>query len=449
MTERPTSYGGPPRGRVTALRGATVSLRDDPFQAPSAACLEHYDDALIVIEDGRITAFGAYATTRRALPAGVEPRRFENALITPGFVDAHVHYPQTQIIGAFGSDLLGWLERYTFPTELLFADRAHAEQVAALFLRALFAAGTTTAAVYGTVHAHSADAFFAEAERFGARMIAGKVMMDRNAPEGLLDTAERGYEESRALIERWHGRGRLGYAVTPRFAPACSDAQLDAAGALLAENPGVRLQTHLAESAAEVAWVKELFPARADYLDVYAHHGLAGPRSLFGHAIHLDEDAFARCHACDAALVHCPGSNLFLGSGLFRLFDAVDPRRPVRVGLGSDVGAGTSLSPFRSMGDACKVSAVVGRRLAAAQAFHLATLGGARALGVEDRIGRIAVGYEADLCVLDLAATPLLAFRARWCDSVEELLFALMTLADDRLVRATYVAGEAVFDRDG
>ncbi|GLK75247.1 guanine deaminase [Methylopila jiangsuensis] len=436
-------------GRVAALRGATVSLRDDPFLRPSAACLEHHDDALIVIEDGTITVFGDYAATKDRLPAGVEPQRFENALITPGFIDAHVHYPQTQMIGAFGADLLGWLERYTFPTELMFADRAHAETVAALFLRALFAAGTTTAAVYGTVHAHSVDAIFAEAERFGARMIAGKVMMDRHAPEALLDTAERGYAESRALIARWHGRGRLGYAVTPRFAPSCTEAQLDAAGALLAENPGVHLQTHLAESEAEVAWVRELFPARADYLDVYARHGLAGPRSLFGHAIHLDESAFARCHACDAALVHCPSSNLFLGSGLFRLFEAVDPRRPVRVGLGSDVGAGTSLSPFRSMGDACKVSALGGRRLDAAQAFHLATLGGARALGLDDRIGRIAVGYEADLCVLDLAATPLLGFRTSWCDSVEELLFALMTLADDRMVRATYVAGARVFDRDG
>ncbi|MDQ0522891.1 guanine deaminase [Methylobacterium gregans] len=398
-----------------------------------------------MMQGGRITAFGAYELTKGALPPGVVPVEYPNGLILPGLVDTHVHYPQIQMVGAFGAQLLGWLERYTFPAEVSFADRRHAEDTARLFLREVLACGTTTAAVYCTVHPHSVDAFFAESERFNTRMIAGKVLMDRNAPSALLDTAERGYRESEALIRRWHGRGRQLYGVTPRFAPACTEAQLDAAGALLREHDGLYLQTHLSESPAEVAWVRDLFPARSSYLDVYAHAGLVGPRAVFGHAIHVEEEDFCTCHRTGAALSHCPTSNLFLGSGLFRLFDALDPRRPVRTGLGTDVGAGTTLSLVRTLGEAYKVAALRGDKLDAVRALWLATAGGAEALHLEDRIGRIAVGYEADLCVLDTAASPLLAHRARYCTDIEELLFVQMTLGPER-VQATWVAGEPVYE---
>ncbi len=397
------------------------------------------------MQGGRITAFGAYELTKGALPPGVVPAEYPNGLILPGLVDTHVHYPQIQMVGAFGAQLLGWLERYTFPAEVSFADRRHAEDTARLFLREVLACGTTTAAVYCTVHPHSVDTFFAESERFNTRMIAGKVLMDRNAPSALLDTAERGYRESEALIRRWHGRGRQLYGVTPRFAPACTEAQLDAAGALLREHDGLYLQTHLSESPAEVAWVRDLFPARSSYLDVYAHAGLVGPRAVFGHAIHVEEEDFCTCHRTGAALSHCPTSNLFLGSGLFRLFDALDPRRPVRTGLGTDVGAGTTLSLVRTLGEAYKVAALRGDKLDAVRALWLATAGGAEALHLEDRIGRIAVGYEADLCVLDTAASPLLAHRARYCTDIEELLFVQMTLGPER-VQATWVAGEPVYE---
>lgn len=432
---------------ATALRGQIVFLRDDPFERPQRDCLVHHADGLVLIEDGRIVAAGDRAAIAPLLPEGVTSIDYGDALILPGFIDTHVHYPQLEVIGAYGTQLLDWLETYTFVAEQRFADPAHAETVAGLFLRELLRAGTTTAMVYCTVHPQSVDAFFAESARFNTRMIAGKVLMDRNAPEALLDTAERGHAESEALIKRWHGKGRQHYCVTPRFAPTSSEAQLDAAGALLAAHPEVFLQTHLCEDPAEVEWVRELFPARASYLDVYAHAGLVGPRSVFGHAIHMHEDDFCACHAAGAALAFCPTSNLFLGSGLFRLYDALDPRRPVRVGLGTDVGGGTSLSQLQTLNEAYKVVALSGCKLDAVRAFHLATLGGARSLYLDDRLGQVAAGFEADLCILDPRATPLLAFRAGHCRSIEELLFVLMILGDDRAVRATWVAGQPVYDR--
>lgn len=433
---------------VTALRGRIVSFKDDPFAGVSADCLMYEPDGIVIIRDGRIEAVGPYDALCGMLPDTAIVVSYPDAIISAGFIDAHVHYPQLQMIGAYGAQLLEWLDRYVFPAELAFADMAHAERVAKTFLRELLRAGTTTAAVYCTVHPQSVDAFFAESARFNTRMIAGKVLMDRHAPPALLDTAQRGYDESLALIRRWHGHGRQLYAVTPRFAPSCSPAQLDAAAALLRQADGLFLQTHLAENPAEVEWVKALFPGSSSYLDVYEKAGLVGERSIFGHAIHLQEQDFCTCHRTGAALAHCPTSNRFLGSGTFRLFDALDPRRPVRVALGTDVGAGTSLSQLATLNEAYKTAQSVGRPLDAIQAFWLATLGGARALRLDDRIGRVAPGYEADLCVLDLKATPLLAFRTGFCDSIEDLLFTLMTLGDDRMVRATWVAGVPVYDRD-
>jgi guanine deaminase len=433
---------------VHALRGRAIAFRDDPFRAPAAECLVYHEDALVVIEGGTIRAFGSYAATRAALPPDAPVTEYGTGIICAGFIDTHVHYPQLQMVAAYGAQLLEWLTTYTYPTEMRFADRAHADAVARTFLHELLRAGTTTAAVYCTVHPQSVDAFFTESARLNTCMVAGKVLMDRNAPPELLDTAQRGYDESAALIARWHGQGRQLYCVTPRFAAASTEAQLEAAGALLREHPGVFMQTHLSENRDEIAWVRSLFPARDGYLDVYAHAGLVGPRAVLGHGIHLSEEEFCTCHATGAALAHCPSSNLFLGSGLFRVFDATDPRRPVRVGLGTDVGAGTSLAQLRTLADAYKVAALGGTKLGAVQAFYLATLGGARALYLDDRLGNLASGNDADICVLDPEATPLLAFRAGYCTGIEDLLFVLMTLADARTVRATYVAGRCVYDRD-
>lgn len=434
-----------------AIRGRAVTFRANPFEVPPSESLLVEDDALIVMEDGRISAFGPYDATRAVLPEGVVPVHYKDGLISAGFIDTHVHYPQLPVIAAWGEQLLEWLETYVFPAEAAFADEAVARDTAKRFLAELMRCGTTTAAVYCTSHPQSVDAFFEEAERLGARMIAGKVLMDRNAPDALRDTVQRGYDESSALIDRWHGKSRQLYAVTPRFAITSTPEQLEAAGDLLRRDASLFMQTHLAENLNEVETVRRLFPDRRSYLDVYDHAGLVRPRSVFGHAIHVDEAELCRCHETGAALSHCPSSNLFLGSGAFRLFDALDSKRPVRVGLGSDVGAGTSLSQLRTMGEAYKVAQMTGRRLHVAQALWLATAGAARSLELDDRIGVIAPGMEADLCVLDPQATPLLQYRASRCESIEDLLFALTILGDDRCIRATWVGGACVhhLERDG
>ncbi|MFT3973999.1 MAG: guanine deaminase [Amaricoccus sp.] len=427
------------------LRGEVVSLRADPFLEAPETCLEHIPDALVVVEDGLIASVGPWDDARAA---GLDVTHYPTGIIAPGFIDAHVHYPQTQMIGAFGEGLLEWLEKYTFVAEQDFANRVHAEEVAAVFLRELLRGGTTTAAVYCTVHPQSVEAFFAESERFDTRMIAGKVLMDRNAPEALLDTPETAYADSKALIERWHGRGRQLYCITPRFAPSCSPAELAAAARLWAEHPGTYVQTHLCETTAEIDWVMDLFPGHSSYLDVYDKAGLVGPRAIFGHAVHMDEADFCRCHESGAALAHCPTSNLFLGSGLFRVFEARRADRPVHVALGTDLGAGTAFSQLRSLDEAYKVAKLGGEKLTAAHGLWLATRGAADALQLGDRLGRVAPGMEADLVVLDPGATPILGFRSRFARDLMERLFVLMILGDDRAVRATWVAGRPVYDRD-
>ncbi|MBB3932607.1 guanine deaminase [Kaistia hirudinis] len=431
-----------------AIRGSVLSFRGDPFQLPLDEAVLHLQDAVVLIEDGRIVSVEPAERALAELPPGTPVDHYPEGLISAGFIDAHVHYPQMQMIGAYGDELLAWLERYTFVAEQDFADEAHARDVAGRFLRELLRAGTTTAAVYCTVHPGSVEAFFAESERFNTRMIAGKVLMDRNAPEALRDTAETGYEQSRALIERWHGRGRQLYCVTPRFAPSSTQAQLEAAARLWREHPGTYVQTHLCENRGEIEWVHELFPERSSYLDVYDHAGLTGPRAIFGHAVHMDETDFACCHRTGSALAHCPTSNLFLGSGLFRLFEARRADRPVHVALGTDLGAGTAFSQLQTMNEAYKVAKLGGTTLTPAQAFWLATRGAAEALHLADRVGAVEPGLEADLIVLDPKATPLLAFRTAYCRDLPELLSVLLTLGDDRAIRATYVAGEAVYDRE-
>jgi guanine deaminase len=426
-----------------ALRGPALTFTGDPF-TDGASALRYESDALIAMADGRITHFGAADTVRPQLPPGTAITEFgRDHLILPGFIDCHVHYPQLEIIGSYGEQLLDWLEKYTFVAEQRFADPAHASRVAARFLDECLHNGTTTVATFCTVHAHSVDALFTAAEQRGMRCIAGKCLMDRHAPEALRDSAQRGYDESRALIDRWHGRGRALYAITPRFAPSSTPEQMTLAGALWRERPGTYLQSHVAENRREVAWVRELFPGRRDYLDVYDHFGLLGPRAIYGHGIHLGASELQRLHDSGTAIAHCPTSNMFLGSGLFDLANAKQASRPVRVGLATDVGAGTSLSMLKTLGAAYQTAQLNGHALGAAQAFYLATRGAAQALYLEDRIGSIAVGMEADLVVMNLESTPLIAMRMARCESPEDALFVQMTLGDERAIAGRWVGGRA------
>jgi guanine deaminase len=433
---------------LTALRGAALTFIDDPHRVGGQAAMRYESDAIVAMADGCVTHFGPASQVLPQLPPGTAVRsNGRGTLMLPGFIDCHVHYPQIGIIGAYGEQLLDWLDKYTFVAEQKFADAAFARETARVFLQQCLRAGTTTAAVFCTVHPQSVDAFFEESAALNTRMIAGKALMDRHAPAALTDTAQRGYDESKALIARWHGRGRQLYAITPRFAASSSPEQMDMAGRLWAEHPGTWLQSHVAENRAEVQWIRELYPDRRDYLDVYEHHRQLGARAIYGHGIWLGERELQRCHDTGTALAHCPTSNEFLGSGQFNLRNALGPSRPVRVGLGTDLGAGTSFSQLQTLNQAYKTASQLGHRLDAPLAFYLATRGGARALYLDDRVGSLAPGMEADLIVMDLVSTPAIEFRLRGCESLEEALFVQMTMGDVRAIRETWVAGVRVHQR--
>ncbi|RAK66311.1 guanine deaminase [Phenylobacterium kunshanense] len=426
-----------------AYRAGLLHALDDPSRAGPDA-IAYHPDGLLVVEDGHVAAFGAYADVAPALKdAPVE--HLPGRLIAPGFVDAHVHYPQVDVIAAWGAQLLDWLQAHTFPTEQAFADRGHADAVAQVFLDQLLANGTTSALAFCTVHRTSAEALFEAALARNMRLMAGKVLMDRNAPEGLTDTVRTGRADTEALIRAWHGRGRLGYAVTPRFAVTSSDAQLAMAGEVLAAHPDVLLHTHMSENAAEIAEVGRLFPQDRDYLAVYERHGLVGRRSVFAHCVHCDEEAMERLAKAGASVAFCPSSNLLLGSGLFGLKRAC--AHGINVALATDVGGGGSFSLLNMMGEAYKVGQLQGDSLDPLHAFYLATLAGARALHIDGRVGNLAPGKEADFVVLDLGATPLLARRTARTRTLAEMLFVLAVLADDRLVERTYLMGALAHQR--
>ena len=438
-----------PADAVVALRGPMLAWRGDPFVVGVRRALAYEPDAIVAMAQGRILAAGPAASVRRTLPPGTFVETLPPAsLMLPGFVDCHVHYPQLPVTGSHGTQLLDWLERYTFPAEASFADARVARRVARDYLDENLRQGITTAAVFCTVHAGSVDALMREAAARSLRLIAGKVLMDRHAPRALRDTARRGYDESRALIARWHGRGRLGYAITPRFAVTSSPAQLEAAGALWREHPGCWMQSHLSENAGEIAWVRKLFPRARDYTDVYARFGLLGRRAIYGHGLHLAEREWRALAASGTALAHCPTSNLFLGSGLFAWPRAKRRGRPVAVGLGTDVGGGTTLSILRTLGEAYKVAQLAGWSMPPAHAFWLATQGGARALDCDLHVGNLVPDAEADLVVMDCASTPFIAQRMARVRDIEEALFVQMALGDDRAIRQTWVAGRKVHDRD-
>jgi guanine deaminase len=423
------------------LRGRLLWFEDDPRLA-GAKALRFIEKGALYVADGVIRAVGEAAEVAGKAPADVKVDDHLDKLILPGFIDTHIHYPQTRVIASYGAQLLEWLQKYTFVEEQKLRDPSHAAKIAAFFLDELARQGTTTAMVYCTVHPESVDAFFAESERRNVRMIAGKVMMDRNAPEGLRDTPQRGYDESLALIQRWRGRGRLDYAITPRFAPTSTDAQLEASGALVRENPGAYVQTHLCENLAEIAWVKSLFPWTKTYAEVYARYGLLTPRTVLGHCVHLEESEVDALSSSGAVAAFCPTSNLFLGSGLFDMKRLQD--REVRVSVATDVGGGTSYSMLQTANEAYKVLQMNRQSWPAAQAFYQMTLGNARALGLEDRIGALREGMEADVIVLDSRATPAMAHRMESIEGdIDEELFLLMIAGDDRAIAETYVAGAA------
>ena len=429
-----------------AWRSAILHCIANPNEVGDDKAFEYFQDGLLVVKDGLISALGDAASLLASLDAEIEVEHHPDALIIPGFIDTHIHYPQSDMIASYGVQLLDWLNTYTFPEESKFADKDYASDVAERFLTELLRNGTTTALVFGTVHKQSVEAFFEAAEQRDLRMICGKVMMDRHAPEYLTDTPESSYQDSKTLIETWHEKGRLHYAVTPRFAPTSTPEQLNQAGKLLSEFDNLYLHTHLSENVNECEWVQQLFPEAKNYLDVYDQHQLLSERSVFAHGIHLCDQEYQRLSDTGSAIAFCPTSNLFLGSGLFNLQKAEFHK--VNVGMGTDVGGGTSFSMFSTLNEAYKVIQMQGQNLDPIKAFYLATLGGAKALRLEDKVGNLAVGSEADFVILDKSATPLLKTRLERSSTIQDTLFALMILADDRAIKSTFAMGQCVHQRD-
>lgn len=427
------------------LIGQTLTFAADPFiEGPDAA--RHDSRGGVLVEGGIIRATGPAAELRNAHPEA-RVHDYGNRLISAGFVDAHIHYPQTAIIASWGKRLIDWLNTYTFPEEMRFADAAHALRAAETCLDLMLAHGTTTVCSYATIHPASVDALFSAARARGMRILAGKTCMDRNAPTGLQDTPRSAYDDSKALLERWHGQDRLSYVITPRFAPTSSPEQLEALGALWSAFPDCLMQTHLSEQVEEIAWVQRLFPGMRDYLDVYERFGLIGRGALFGHAIHLQPRERARLLESGAALIHCPTSNAFIGSGLFDM--AALKAEGQRVGLASDIGGGSSFSMLRTMASAYEIGQLRGTALHPAQLWWLATAGSAAALGLERCIGHLAPGMEADLIVVDLASTPAIAQRASRAETLWEALFPTIMMGDDRAIAATWVHGRPVARAEG
>jgi guanine deaminase len=424
---------------LRAIRGRLLSFLRAPRGAGDAQSYRYIDDGVVLVKDGRVEAVGPANELAARIPAGAPVEHHADALIIPGFIDPHIHFPQTQVIASYGAQLLEWLEKYTFVEEQKFADPAHAARNAEFFLDELMRNGTTTALAYCTAHPASAEALFSAAHRRNVGIVAGNAVMNRDGPPGLLAPAATAIADSRDLIRRWHGTGRQRYAVTPRFAITSTDDQLAELGALLKEFPTVLMQTHLDENRNEIATIKRLFPTDPSYTAVYARFGLLGPRSLMGHCIHLEDSEVALLRDTRSVAVFCPTSNLFIGSGLFdhdRLSKA-----GVRIALATDVGGGTSYSMLRTAAEAYKVMQLQGQNLPALVAFDLMTRGNATTLGLENEIGSIAPGLYADLVVLDARATPAMAHRMETIRNLEEELFVLMTMGDDRAVRQTYIAG--------
>ncbi len=418
------------------LLGQVLSFTADPFIEGETAA-RHETHGAVLVDAGRIIATGPADTLRAAHPQA-RIHDYGRALITAGFIDAHVHYPQTAIIASWGKRLIDWLNSYTFPEDMRFADPAYADMIANRYLDLATAHGTTTVCTYSTIHPASVDAIFTAAQTRGMRLYAGKTCMDRNAPEGLRDTAQSAYDDSKALLEKWHGQDRLNYVITPRFSPTSTPEQLAALGSLWREYPDCLMQTHLSEQTDEIAWVRDLFPQSRDYLDTYEAQGLLREGAVYGHAIHLTDREKSRLIEAGASLVHCPTSNTFIGSGLFDMSLA----RHLRVGLATDTGGGSSFSMLHTMAAAYEVAQLRGQALHPSQLLWLATIGSARALRAEHRIGNIAPGMEADLTILDLASTPAIAQATARAETIWQALFPTIMMGDDRAIRTVWIGGK-------
>jgi guanine deaminase len=424
------------------LRGRLLSFYRQPQDLSDAGSYLYIEDGGLLIADGRIAAIGDYADIRRQAPDGCETVDHRPHLIMPGFIDPHLHFPQMQVVGSYAANLLEWLNTYTFVEEQRFADFGHAARIAVKFFDELIRHGTTSAVAYCSVHKTSADAFFAESLKRNMRMVAGKVMMDRNAPLGLRDTPQSGYDDTRQVISDWHGKGRNHVAITPRFAITSTPEQMEMSQALAREYPDLHIQTHLSENLEEIRFAGELYPEAKDYTDIYARYGLLGRKSLFGHCIHLsDREADAMSESGSVA-VFCPTSNLFLGSGLFGLKRLGRRAKPVRVAVATDIGGGTFYSMLRTLDEGYKVLQLQGDRMTPLESFYRMTRGNAEALSLEDRIGTLDVGSDADLVVLDAAATPAMALKMEVVRTLAEELFLMQTMGDDRTIAETYVAGQ-------
>jgi guanine deaminase len=421
------------------LKGQVLSFTSSPFDGDPVAATR--TDEAVAIGAGRIVGVGTLADLQAAHP-GAQVTDHGNRLICAGFVDAHVHFPQTAMIASWGKRLIDWLNTYTFPEEMKFGDPAYAADIAGRYLDLTAAHGTTTVCSFATIHPESVDALFTAAQLRGQRIVTGKTCMDRNAPDGLRDTAQSAYDDSKRLLEKWHGLDRLEYAITPRFSPTSTPGQMEALGTLWAEHPEVLMQTHLSEQTDEIEWVRSLYPDARDYLDTYEKFGLLGGRGLYGHAIHLEARERDRLREHGAALVHCPTSNTFIGSGLFDMAGLMAEGQ--RIGLATDTGGGSSFSMLRTMAAAYEIGQLRGTPLHAAQLIWLATLGSARSLRMDDRIGNIAAGMEADLVVLDLASTPAISQRSERADDLWEALFPTIMMGDDRAVAEVWIGGRRV-----
>jgi len=422
------------------LRGRVLTFRDDPGFDGGAASYNYIEDGAVLISAGKIARLGEYQLVRSAAPTGVQEVDHRPNLILPGLIDTHLHFPQIQVIGSYGTQLLDWLNRYTFVEEQKFSDAAHSQRIASIFVDELIRHGTTTAVSFCTVHIQSAQAYFAEAAKRNMCLIGGKVLMDRNAPEKLRDTPQSAYDDSKALIEKWHGKGRAYYAISPRFAITSTDAQLAAAQALAQEYPNCFIQTHLSENQDEIALTKSLFSWARDYTDVYEHFGLLGAKSLFGHCLHLGQREIDALAKSNSVAVFCPTSNLFLGSGLYDRDGLV--RSGVRTAIATDIGGGTSYSMLRTLDEGYKVLQLRGQKISPLSSFYMATLGNARALGLESCIGTLEEGSDADIIVLGARATPAMKLRCETVETLAEELFVLQTLGDDRAVAEVYLAGQ-------
>ncbi len=426
------------------VRSEIMDCIDDPATSGEDA-IRYFKDGALVVDDGKVENFGS-AEDIMSEYSGLDVVEYKNKLIIPGMIDTHIHFPQTEMIASYGEQLLTWLTEYAFPTEKQFESYEHASEIADFFIKELLKNGTTTALVFGTVHPQSVDAFFAKAQDKKLRMIAGKAMMNRNCPDYLQDTVDSGYNDSKALIEKWHGVDRLSYAVTPRFAVTSTPEQLESCALLLEEYPGLYLHTHLSENVDECDWIKKLYPDSKDYLGVYEDAGLVGKRSVFAHGIYLSDRELNCLSENGAAISHCPTSNLFIGSGLFNLKSS--EAKEIKVGVGTDVGGGSSFSMLQSYNEAYKIQQLQNNKLSPYKGLYLNTLGGAKALDLEGTIGNFQIGCEADFVVLDYAATPLIELRLNKAKTIHEKLFALMMLGDDRAIFETWALGEKVHSRD-